>query len=344
MKSFFILLSLCIAFVSTTRSQTSVNPVTLAASAPTTLPIGDDGVLEAYSLSLVTSIEIRVDGDTVTGTKEAKLPYPFKDGDPDHMASVASNARLRFKADPTKKLWATAQYYGTIGALNFSLFYGGKQFTPEKISNGYIIPADGYKIEIALNDWIPFRMPGVKDAVMITEDGKGNTTSYSYFNERGRIDMESGFIFFGREHVGQVGTLIVTFKDDSIAVYDMSGKLKPLGDVSQTDVFKVSMQGVRSLPADTASISYQSNDMLVRASYTKATTITLNFPATLPELPIEVRVVDSSLMATNPFAGKSYFGPFTRPVTEQAAAGQTLLFIFTYMPQGRPISSGGGKG
>ncbi len=342
MKSFLILLSLCFALVSAAWSQTT--PVTLAASAPTTLPIGDDGVLEAYSLSLVTSIEIRVDGDTVSGVKETKLPYPFKDGDPDHMASVASSARLRFKADTTKKLWATAQYYGTIGTLNYSLFNGGKQFTPEKVSNGYVIPADGYKIEISLNDWIPFRMPGIKDAVMITEDGRGNTTSYSYFNERGRIDMESGFIFFGREHVGQVGSMIVTFKDDSIAVYDLSGKLKPVADVSQTDVFKVSMQGVRSLQADTAAITYQSNDMLIRASYTKATTITLTFPANLPELPVEVRVVDSAAMATNPFAGKSYFGPFTRPVTEQAVAGQTLLFIFTNIPQGRPISSGGTKG
>ncbi len=338
-----------IALTQVNPSPTQDNPVP---TSPAQVPIMSIRTLKAYALSLVSSINGGIWGNSVTiDHRSFPIAYPHKDADVDHMASVAHSGVVRFSADPTEELQSELSYYATTTVPNwsFQIFWGYTKFHLAQVGDNWQVPQEAYKIDMHMSDWIPFKVPGIRNAYIITEDEFGNDKDYYSFRWDNRLNLDEELLFIGSKHVSQKGKLYIEISDGSKIIYNLKDEGSRQEQVSPAvDGFQPSIVGVRSLPVNTISITLQEGDELVRVAYTTGFRVNVTFPQGLSRYPISVHVIDANQFANNPFLDWAEFNPF-QPMTFNVAHG-AILIRYEYEDQPQPLNdsnsggSSGGKG
>lgn len=300
---------------------------------PSAVPMMSVGTLKAYALVNVSSLSGQYYGDSVSSGSWFRIPYPFKDADPDHMASLMAEQVIEWSADPSEQLGSYVSYSSTTIVPNswFEMFSGSENFFLTKVGEEWHVPAAGNRVRLQLGNWIPLRIPGVQDAYIITQNADGYDTDYYNFHWDNRIDAERGYIILGRQLVNQRGKLYVRLNDGSKLVYDLrkEGDLIP-AVAPEAGGLAPSIDGVRSVPENTSTIVFQDGDELVRAKYSLniEQKVFVAFPPGLSRYPVAVYVVDANAFAANPFMDWSRF-IVGKEIIIGVKSG-SLLFRFEY--------------
>lgn len=320
---------------------------------PATVPMMSVGTLKAYALANVSSLSGQYYGDSVSSGSWLRIPYPHKDADPDHMASLLSEQVIEWSADPSELLGSYVSYGSTSIVPNswFEMFSGSANFFLTKVGEEWHVPAAGNQVRLQLGNWIPLRIQGVQDAYIVTQNADGYDTDYYNFRWDNRIDTERGYIILGRQLVNQRGKLYVSLNDGSKLVYDLrkEGDLIP-AVAPEAGGLTPSIDGVRTVPENTTTIVFQDGDELVRAKYSLPIEqkVFVAFPPGLSRYPVAVYVVDADAFTANPFMDWAQFVVW-KDIIVGAKRG-SLLFRFEYdepapsLPEYQNNGGGGGKG
>lgn len=322
--------------------STSGTPST---SAPESVPLMSIRMLKAYALTMPTELSEQVYGASVAGSgRYVVIDYPYNDADPDHMAELLKSNPVRFTADPTEKLNSWVSYSSRkIANFQFDAFYGGTNFYLQKVGDSWRVPADALKVRLQLSDWIPVSFPGIKYAYIENRDKDGNYTGRYDFMAEHRLYPEQGILILGKSVVSQPGKLYIRYQDDSVVVYDIKNEGQKLPSVAPSpDVFGPTIDGVRSLANNTWNIFFADGDEIVKAKFTSAGTVQINFPEGLSRYPNRVYVVLASAFAKNPAIQWSEFNPF-KLINFPIASGTYLIrFEYDDVPEPLPVYDGKG--
>jgi len=322
-------------------------------TAPSKIPLASPAVLKAYALTLVGKISVQVYGQSVSGTTYKFVDYPYTDADPDRMAYVASAQTLRISAGTNDILTSYVSYDSrdivlpepqnpdNQSSTSFSLFWGANQFKLTNVGGVWAVPAEALKIEMKYFG-VPFVIPGMVYAYIVTKDENGKQTGYYSFNNEYWTDR--GVIFLTEDLTGQNGELVAVIKDGSKIVYDLlSGDLQPTVGV-EVSGFHPTIEGIRSVPANTTNIVYKATDEIIRTQYSEVLWSTVTFPAGLKRYPTKVYVIYTTILAEDENAEWFEFNPYIEQVQFRIQAGQAILIRFEYPPNPQPLPYQGGKG
>jgi len=340
-----------LTFVLSISAQTPTQQAVTAI--PEKIPLASEEVLKAYALTMVGRINVQVYGSSVQGNSYQSVDYPYKDADPDRMAYVARSQVLRFDATTDDKLTSYISYNSREIALSdgystsFALFSGQKEFMLEPQKGGWGVPSDACKVELDYYG-IPFVIPGMTDAYIVTKDENGNQNGFYSFRQGDGYWMDRGIIFLTKELVSRNGEFNLVMNNGSRIIYDLgTGNRKSTENVSAGG-FNPTIKGIRSVPADTFSIDYEDTDQIIRASYSflKEIIVQVTFRAGLKRYPVKVSVISSEALAENPNADWKEFNPYIEPVKFSVKPQGTILIRFDHEKNMQPLNNNesGGKG
>lgn len=309
---------------------------------PDKVPLASVKTLKAYALTLVGKIWVQVNGNSVSGNNCVSVDYPHTDADPEKMAQTAGAQTLRFSATTDDQLESSVLYESRTIMLpdpnshtgfsqsSFGLFFGQKQFKlePQK-GDSWGVPSDAYRVELELGQ-LPWVVPGMRDAYIKTQDTNGNQTGYYDFRQEvGSYWLDRGVIFLTEKLTSRSGELTLVMQDGSKVIYDLASENRKLTVTVEAVGFRPTIKGIRSVPNDTANIGYQVGDEIIRAAYTRDMRSYIFFEK-METYPIRVSVVDTKVLAENPYAKWEEFNPYTEVAEFVAKAGQAVLIRFDY--------------
>ena len=312
---------------------------------PKQLPL-TTALLDAYALSKVSQISGSMYAPSVSkGDGNYQTIAYSPDGDPKHMAAVASTIHLHFGVDPLEEINSSLEYDGNVGTNNrfgpFELFYGQTNFMYEADgSGGWVMPDSGKRVTMIRSDYIPVFIPGMIGATMQTKDQNGNYNGYYDFANDGRLWAAAGILYLGAEHMDQNADIFIMLDNGNKLVYS-NGVLQPSTTADITG-FNVGMKDVRIVPDNSRVVFYIPGDVLVRdGGFTNATTVTIAFNKGLSKYPIGVYVADIAAMAQDPIGSWTSLDLYGGVVQFQAAAGQNIMIRFEYQPNPGILYNGG---
>ncbi|MFA6314824.1 MAG: hypothetical protein WC648_00410 [Candidatus Paceibacterota bacterium] len=316
---------------------------------PSAVPLASPATLKAYALTLVKPISVQVYGMSVSGDNYRSVEYTSADADPAKMAALARSQQLSFKAAVGDQLWSYVSYdsrpiplmesNGQLVNYTFNLFSGSKAFKLEPQKGGWGIPETAYKVELDMS-YVPFVVPGMQDAVIVTTDENGNQTGWYSFRESYGNYVDRGVLLLTEEMTGHRGQLIITMKNGEKISYNLKNEQRQESVSLQFTEVQATIKGVRSVPA-TENIMYVAGDEIIRTSAKEDMWSSITFPPGLDRYPVKVAVIETETLGLNWSAEWLEFNPYVEPVRFLIKASQPILIRFEYETDPEPLNGGG---